>query len=97
MLGLGAVLLVVSLRAAKASSTRSRYRPDPWGLPEWLTVAAGAGALAALVAAGHLGVDGLHPDYSPLVAPSLPWLPAIGILAAALPAFASPPLPVEIT
>jgi energy-coupling factor transport system permease protein len=96
MLGIGAVLLVASLRAAKSSSTRSRYRPDPWGMPEWLTVAAGAGAVGALVAAGHLGVGGLHPDYSPLVAPSLPLLPAVGILVAALPAFVSPPLPAEL-
>jgi energy-coupling factor transport system permease protein len=97
MLGVGAALLVASLRAAKSSSTRSRYRPDPWGLPEWLTVGAGVSALVSLVAAGHLGIDGLHPDYSPLVAPALPLLPAIGILAAAVPAFASPRPPVETT
>jgi energy-coupling factor transport system permease protein len=97
MLGLGAVLLVASLRAAKSGSTRSRYRPDAWGTPEWLTVAAGASALAALVAAGHLGVTGLHPDYSPLVAPTLPLLPAVGILVAVLPAFVSPPLPAEVS
>jgi energy-coupling factor transport system permease protein len=96
MLALGAVLLGWSMRAARAGSNRSRYRPDPWGMPEWLTVAAGVGALAALVAAGHLGVGGLHPDYSPLVAPALPWLPTIGIIAAALPAFVSPPLPIEL-
>jgi energy-coupling factor transport system permease protein len=96
MLALGALLLGWSMRAARSGSTRSRYRPDAWGMPEWLTVAAGAGALSALVAAGHLGVTGLHPDYSPLVAPALQWLPTIGILAAALPAVASPPLPAEI-
>lgn len=96
MLGIGAVLLVASLRAAKSSSVRSRYRPDPWGTPEWLTVAAGASAVGALVAAGHVGVGGLHPDYSPLVAPALPLLPAIGIVLAALPAFVSPSQPVEL-
>jgi energy-coupling factor transport system permease protein len=66
-------------------------------LPEWLTVGAGVSALVSLVAAGYLGIDGLHPDYSPLVAPALPLLPAIGILAAAVPAFASPRPPVETT
>ena len=94
-LGLGAALLVASLRAAKSGSVRSRYRPDRWRIPEWLTVIAGASAVGALVAAGHLGIDGLHPAYSPLEAPLLPLLPAIGVLAAALPAFATPPLPVE--
>ncbi len=96
MLGLGAVLLVASVRASKSSAVRSTYRPDLWRLPEWATVAAGGAAVAALVAAGHLGVDGLHPAYSPLAAPALPLLPVVGILAAALPAFASPPLPAEV-
>jgi energy-coupling factor transport system permease protein len=95
-LGLGTVLLVLSLRAAKSGAARSSYRPDVWRFSEWLTVAAGASALAALVAAGHLGVDGLHPAYSPLEAPTLPLLPLIGALAAAVPAFATPSLPVEL-
>ncbi len=96
MLGLGSVLLVASLRAAKSSSIRSRYRPDAWGMPELLTVAAGLSALGSLIVAGRLGIDGLTPVYSPLVAPALPLLPAIGVLAAAVPAFASPPVPAEI-
>ncbi len=95
MLGIGAVLLVASLRMSKSGAVRSCYRPDLWRTPEWLTVAAGVAAVVALVIAGHLGVNGLHPAYSPLEAPTLPLLPAVGILAAALPAFASPPLPVE--
>ncbi len=96
MLGLGSVLLVASLRAAKSSSIRSRYRPDAGGMPELLTGAAGLSALGSLIVAGRLGIDGLNPVYSPLVAPALPLLPAIGVLAAAVPAFASPPVPAEI-
>jgi energy-coupling factor transport system permease protein len=95
LLGLGALLLAASLHVARASAARSRYRPDVWRVPEWLTVAAGVGACAALVAAGHLGIEGLSPAYSPLQAPALPWLPAMGVLCAALPAFATPPLPSE--
>jgi energy-coupling factor transport system permease protein len=96
MLVIGAVLLTASLRAAKSGATRSSYRPDVWRIPEWVTITAGGCALAALVAAGHLGVEGLHPSYSPLELPTLPLLPVIGILTAALPAFATPPLPVEL-
>ena len=42
-------------------------------------------------------VEGLNPEYSPLRAPTLPWLPAMGILLAALPAFVTPPLPAEMS
>jgi energy-coupling factor transport system permease protein len=97
MLAFGAALLAASLRAASASATRSQYRPDPWRAPEWMTVASGAAALAALVVAGRLGIDGLHPLYSPLRAPTLPLLPAIGVLCAALPAFVTPLLPADAT
>jgi len=97
MLALGAVLLAASLRASSASATRSSYRPDPWRSPEWMTVVSGAAALAALVIAGRLGIDGLHPAYSPLRAPSLPVLPAIGVLCASLPAFLTPVLPAAAT
>jgi energy-coupling factor transport system permease protein len=96
MLVLGGALLAVSFALAQRSATRSRYRPDPWRVPEWLTILAGLAALAALVAASRLGVQGLQPAYSPLHAPTLPFLPAIGILCATLPAFATPPLPLEV-
>lgn len=96
-LAAGGVLLAGSLHASHSSSQRSRYRPDPWALPEWLTVAAGGAALGALVAAGHLDVDGLHPDYSPLRAPTLPLLPAIGVLCGILPAAVTPALPAELS
>src|SRR5207302_4474689 len=97
MIALGAALLAASLHAASASATRSSYRPDPWRIPEWATVASGAAALVALVVAGRLGIDGLHPAYSPLRAPALPVLPAIGVLCASLPAFVTPVLPAAAT
>jgi energy-coupling factor transport system permease protein len=97
MVVLGGALLAASLRAASASATRSRYRPDPWRVPEWMTVASGAAALIALVVAGRFGIDGLHPLYSPLRAPTLPVLPAVGVLCASLPAFVTPMLPSDST
>jgi energy-coupling factor transport system permease protein len=95
-LALGAGLLLVSMRMSKAGSVRSRYRPDVWQAAEWLTVAAGVAAVTAFVVAAHHGVEGLHPPYSPLEMPTLPLLPVVGILVATLPAFATPPLPVEL-
>jgi energy-coupling factor transport system permease protein len=96
MLGAGAALLVASLQSARSAASRSRYRPDVWAMPEWATVAAGACAVTALVVAAHHGVPGLNPAFSPLQPPTLPLLPVVGILIAALPAVATPPLPVEL-
>jgi energy-coupling factor transport system permease protein len=96
MVAAGAVLLSVSVNAARSAASRSRYRPDVWAAPEWITVAAGACALAALVVAGHHNPDALRPPFSPLRAPTLPLLPTLGILVAAVPAFGTPPLPVEL-
>jgi len=90
----GVALLVASFAYAGKQSVRTRYRPDPWRAPEWLVVACGAVALAALLVATDVGVAGLRPDFSPLAVPTVPLLPAIGILAAAVPAFLTPALPV---
>jgi energy-coupling factor transport system permease protein len=97
LVAVGGLLLAISLRVAHVTANRSQYRPDPWRLPEWLTVLCGVAACGALVAAGHMHVEGLNPEYSPLRAPTLPWLPAMGILLAALPAFVTPPLPAEMS
>jgi energy-coupling factor transport system permease protein len=94
MLAAGAVLLVASFSYAGSQSVRTRYRPDPWRAPEWVVVVSGAVALIALVAAAKMGVDGLRPQFSPLTVPTVPLLPTLGILVAALPALVTPQLPV---
>jgi energy-coupling factor transport system permease protein len=96
MLAAGAALLFVSVTTARNAASRSRYRPDLWAAPEWLTVATGACAIVALVIAGRHDPAALRPAFSPLQAPTLPLLPALGILVAAVPAFATPPLPAEL-
>jgi len=94
MLALGALALSSSVAATKATAARSRYRPDPWRAPEWCTVFAGAACLGAFVLAGRLGVE-LKPGYNPLEAPTLPLLPVVGVLLAIIPAFATPPVPMD--
>ena len=91
----GGALVLISLTLAGASSSRTRYRPDPWRSPEWLTVLAGAAALGGLLAASAAGVAGLQPDYAPLRFPTLPLVPAFAILVALAPAFATPALPTD--
>jgi energy-coupling factor transport system permease protein len=69
---------------------RSRYRPDPWRSPEWLVLGCG---VAAAVVIGLARTADLFPATSPPTAPSLPLLPALGLLLALLPAWIAPPLP----
>jgi energy-coupling factor transport system permease protein len=97
LLVLGGALIAVAVVLANAAAIRSRYRPDPWRLPEWLTCAAGVGALLAFVIAGRLEVAGLAMPISPLEFPTLPLLPTLGILLATLPAYATPALPAPVT
>src|SRR3954464_2712313 len=63
MLGAGVLLLVVSFAYAGTKSVRTRYRPDPWRLPEWTVVGCGIATLATLVIAANMGVDGLRPAF----------------------------------
>jgi energy-coupling factor transport system permease protein len=101
---LGAPLLLAGLAVAGVGFVvagrrvrRSRYRPDPWALPEWLVSGCGVVAGGTLVVAAAVGVSGLVGEYAPPAWPALPLLPAAGILVGLLPAWVSPrpraPLP----
>jgi energy-coupling factor transport system permease protein len=86
--GLAGGGLVVGGRRA----TRSRYRPDPWQAPEWLTALSGttAAATVLLVASSdHAAV--LTPAATGL--PGLPLAAAAGVLVAILPAWLTPATP----
>ena len=91
MIVAGALLAAGGSLAAGKRVTRTRYRPDHWGLPE--TVVAACGLLPAVV----MIMAGSDPDLlgpaSPPGLPALPWAPAAAILVAGLPAFVSPSLP----
>jgi energy-coupling factor transport system permease protein len=86
----GAVLVGVGLAAGGRRTSRTRYRPDPWAGPEWIVAASGATAVASLVAATMLGVHGLALQVYPMGLPTLPLLPAAGILVGLVPAVAAP-------
>ncbi|MEV5962730.1 CbiQ family ECF transporter T component [Kribbella sp. NPDC051952] len=87
----GLVLSVGAMAVGRQRVTRTRYRPDPWALPEWLVVAAGAGAAGLMVTAAVRGVNGLLLA-GPLVVPPVPVLPVVGVLIGLVPALAAPPL-----
>jgi energy-coupling factor transport system permease protein len=86
----GVALAATALALGGRRSLRTRYRPDPWGLPEWLVAGSGALAAAVLITAAAAGELALYPLTQPLAWPQLPPLPTLGILAAALPALAAP-------
>lgn len=97
---LGLPLLVVGAAAgtlgvllAGRRSIRTRYRPDPFALPEWIV--AGTGVLVAVVVVAVSVVDPavLVGPVAPPSWPALPLLPVAAILLAALPGFLSPPPP----
>jgi energy-coupling factor transport system permease protein len=87
----GLLLSVGAMAIGRQRVTRTRYRPDPWALPEWLVVAAGAIAAGLMITAAARGVHGLLLD-GPLVVPPVPVLPVVGVLIGLLPALAAPPV-----
>jgi energy-coupling factor transport system permease protein len=87
----GAALAVAGLLLASRRVPRSRYRPDRWRARELVVVASGLAAVAGVLVAQALGETALVPPTAPLTVPTLPLLPAVGVLVALLPAWVSPP------
>jgi energy-coupling factor transport system permease protein len=83
----GTLLAVGAGFAAGRQVRRTVYRKDPWGGPDWLTVA------VLVVAVGCYLLGGPNPDPSGVLQwPSLPLLPFLGTLVAALPGLWAPGL-----
>jgi energy-coupling factor transport system permease protein len=92
-LAVGILALAGALVIGGRRSSRTRYRPDPWVVPEWITVASGLAMVVGVVVAGRNGAD-LQPSVQPLVWPSLPTAAAVGVLFGLLPAWCTPRPPV---
>ncbi|NED98319.1 energy-coupling factor transporter transmembrane protein EcfT [Phytoactinopolyspora alkaliphila] len=86
----GLALAVAGLVLGNRGSRRTRYRPDPWRLPEWLVVASGAAAAAAFATASAQARPGMNLMVVPLLVPAIPLLAVAGALAGLLPAWAAP-------
>jgi energy-coupling factor transport system permease protein len=93
LLGLGLALGAAGMVSAGRMVQRTRYRPDPWSGAEWVTVAAGFAAAAAAIVGAALDPQALIAPVVPLAWPTLPILPALGLVVALVPAFVTPPPP----
>ena len=87
---IGIICAVVGLRIAGRRSIRTRYRPDPWALPEWLVLLSGWTPAALFIAVAVNDPASLAGQTSPLQWPALPTIPAIAVLLAALPGIVTP-------
>ena len=90
---IGVVVLLVGLVRSNRRAMRTVYRPDPWRWPETLTVLAGTAALVTCAVAAWTSPAVMLPATSPLMWPALPVVPLLGVLIAAVPAAATPPVP----
>ncbi|CCH73379.1 Cobalt transport system, permease component [Nostocoides australiense Ben110] len=86
----GLLLCVAGLWSGGRSVPRTIYRRDPWGAPEWLTIACGAAALVAMLVTVRRDPAALGMPLAPLGLPALPVLPLAGLALAAVPAVATP-------
>lgn len=87
------VLAAVGLRVAGRRTSRTRYRPDPWALPEWLTTACGMAPAVTFLVFAAVGGAGLATSVDPAQWPELPLAPTLAVLLAAAPAWITPPPP----
>ncbi len=88
----GLLVSGAGLHVGGRRTARTRYRPDPWLLPEWLVAGSGAVAAAAVLVAVHLSPRDFFLA-SVTATPPVPLLACAGILVAVLPAFVAPPVP----
>jgi energy-coupling factor transport system permease protein len=93
MLLSGVIAAGAAVVFAGRTSIRTRYRPDPWRLPEWLVSGSGAVVAGTFAAAAWLAVPGMTTSVDPAQWPQLPLLAVLAIAVAATPAITSPPVP----
>jgi energy-coupling factor transport system permease protein len=101
MLAAGAVAALVGLVGAGRQVVRTRYRPDPWRLPEWLVLGSGVAAATLAVVAGHRDILATYPslDTWPVLTPThllVAALALLGGLAAPVPARAEEPVALAV-
>lgn len=86
----GLALGVAGIALAGRRSPVTIYRPDPWGVPEALTLECGLWTVGLVYAALSLHPETASMPTEPLGVPAVPLLALIGFLIAALPGIFTP-------
>jgi len=92
----GGLLALAGLAAGGRRTARTRYRPDPWALPEWLVAGSGVACAVLMVVLSRTSPGAAVPPY-PVQIPELPLLALLAPLVAVAPAFVAPPSPDRVT
>jgi energy-coupling factor transport system permease protein len=91
----GLLCAVVALLVGARRDRRSRYRRDPWGLPEWLVCALGVTPALVLGLGSAGGWEGVVPQQVPAVVPTAPLWAVASIALAGLAAVVAPVPPLR--
>ena len=98
LLAVSTTLALTGTVMAGRRSRRTRYRPDPWLAPEWLTVAAGLVPAVVVGAAAVTDPVALNPvGILPMQVPAVPFAVLLAVGVAALPAWLTPAPPPPVT
>lgn len=89
----GVSVAAIGLAMAGRRQIRTRYRPDPWALPEWLVAGCGTAAAGVFIALAAQPGNALAMPTGGAALPSIPLTVATICLLAAGPALVAPPLP----
>lgn len=92
LLGAAVTLAVWGMRASGSQLGVTRYRPAPWGLPEYVTLACGvAGLVVVVFLVSPLGApSAMNPTITPVHWPTLPPLALAAAAVLAVPGFVTP-------
>lgn len=90
LLAVGLVTGGAGLLLSGRRSVRTRYRPDPWALPEWLVALSGIVPALVLVVVAVQDPGALEGPVSPPAWPALPLLPALAVAVGAVAGVAAP-------
>lgn len=90
VLAAGSLFLAMGLVVAGRRVERTRYRPEPWRSPEWLTVGCGMAAALALAVVASSEPTALEMPLFPITWPAVPLLAVAGIGAALLAGLLTP-------
>jgi energy-coupling factor transport system permease protein len=86
----GVLCAALALAFGARRDRRSRYRRDPWGLPEWLVCVSGLVPAVVLSLGSARGWEGVVPQQVPAVLPPAPLWAVAAIAVAGLAAVAAP-------